>query len=175
MSSPFRSIFNSLLSELIINVKPEIMKKFIILSFVSAAVIFFTINLSFSAHNTNRPDDIHRSYIHYQVVIHPDGAIRNNTCPLLVTLTNGSSMLIGQPQLYIKGINTYHFYEKGPVSGIRIATLSNTGKSQTDDVCFAITLSDSESGTFNNGVTYVFNLYGSGVITPDPTNHPISE
>ena len=137
------------------------MKKIIILSFVAATVIFLGMNLSSSArladiHNGNAP-----ALIHYQVNIHPDWKILHNLCPLIVAITDGGQNVIVQPQLYHNGINTYHFYEMGPVSGTRIAELVNGEVDQHIDVCYLISLTNLKAGTFNNGQTYVFDLSGS--------------
>jgi hypothetical protein len=78
-------------------------------------------------------------------------------------------MLIGPPQYYHPNINTYDFYEMGPVSGVRKARLSNVDEWQPDNVCVVISLADSKSGTFNNSGNYIFDLYASvkDIIKPD--------
>jgi hypothetical protein len=136
------------------------MKKFIILSFVAATVIFLGVSLSSSARLANNPNSNGQSFIHYQVNIHPDWKILHNSCPLVVSMTDGGRKVIGQPQLYHYGTNTYHFYETGPVSGTRVAIMMDAEVDQFD-VCYAISLTHSESGTFNNGTTYIFNLFAS--------------
>jgi hypothetical protein len=105
----------------------------------------------------SRPNS--NSNIQYQVNVHPDMSITNNLCPLIVELTDGSGMIIGQPRLYIRGENTYYFLEQGPVSGTRVAKLTNMLGEQPADVCIDISLSDSKTGVFNNGETYKFNLF----------------
>jgi hypothetical protein len=123
-------------------------------------VIFFSIELSTKAFSGKAGSD-NNVFIHYQVIIYPDSRIDNNACPLMVQMTNGSGMLIGQPQLYHKGTNIYNFYEAGPVTGLRMAQLTDEEEGGSPyDVCIIISLSDSKSGTFYNGVNYPFNLNG---------------
>ena len=139
------------------------MKKIIILSSITLMVIFFSIELSTTA-ISGKAGNNNNVFIHYQVVIYPDQRIKNNACPLMVQMTNESGMLIGQPQLYNKGTNIYNFYETGPVTGVRIANLTDEEEGGAPyDVCIIIALSDSKSGTFYNGQNYIFNLYGSRI------------
>jgi len=137
------------------------MKKIIVLSFVLAALIFFGLNVNSSVRINNTNIGNSNSYIHYQVNIHPDWDITHSSCPLMVSITDGSNRIIGQSQLYHPNMNTYHFYEMGPVSGKRMAKLSNVDEWQPDNVCTFVSLSDSKSGTFNNGWNYMFDLYAS--------------
>lgn len=126
-------------------------------------MIFLSIELSTTTVGAKGRND-NGSFIHYQVIIYPDWRIDNNLCPLMVQMTNGSGMLIGQPKLYHKGTNIYNFYEIGPVTGVRMAQLTDMEEGGLpDDVCIVIALSDSKSGTFNNGGNYIFNLYGSRI------------
>jgi len=151
------------------------MKKLIIFTFIAAGVIFLGIKLSPSAFSNMTNVINNNAAIHYQVVIHPDWRINQSACPLEVQMTNGSGMLIGLPQIYQKGMNTYHFYESGPVTGNRVAQLLNMDEGLPDDVCILISLSNSQSGTFNNGETYTFNLYGSVKDISVPFNSEGSE
>jgi hypothetical protein len=135
------------------------MKKIILVTFIAAGMIFLGIKLSPSAFS-GKPTD-NNALIHYQVNIHPDSRINSNACPLWVQLSDGSGMMIGQPQLYRKGTNTYHFYEAGPVSGRRVAGLTDEDEGLPHDVCIIISLTDSKSGTFYGGGTYIFGLFDS--------------
>ena len=137
------------------------MKKIIVLSFVLVTMIILGINVNSSVRINNLNNGNSTRYIHYQVTVHPDWVITHLSCPLMVSLTDGSNMIIGLPQLYHPNINTYNFYEMGPVSGIRRAKLTNTYERQLDNACQIISLSDSKSGTFYNGWNYVFDLYAS--------------
>ncbi|MCX6247005.1 MAG: hypothetical protein NTW10_04675 [Bacteroidetes bacterium] len=136
------------------------MKKIILLSFVALAVIFSGISLNSSAQNPGKPIGIVQSYIHYQVVIHPDYGVIHNQCPMLVILTDAYNNPVGLPQLYQHGINTYNFYEMGPVAGTRIARLTNSSDDNPNDVCTIVSMVDSKTGIFNNGGNYQFNLSG---------------
>jgi hypothetical protein len=138
------------------------MKKIILLSYVALAVIFSGISLNSSAQNPGKPIGIVQAFIHYQVVIHPDYGVIHNQCPMLVVLTDGYKNTIGLPQLYQHGVNTYNFYEMGPVAGTRTASLTNSSDDTPDDVCMVVSMVDSKTGIFNNGGTYQFNLSGEG-------------
>ncbi len=144
------------------------MKKLIIILFLASIAIFIGINLSMSAYS-NKTNNQDLPIISYQVNIHPDNQITHNACPMMVQVTNGSGMLVGQPQLYHNGMNTYYFSEPGPVSGKRMAQLINADEGLPDDVCFLVSWWDSRSGTFYGGETYQFNLYDSmkNIIAPD--------
>jgi len=136
------------------------MKKIIVLSFVLATMIILGINnVNSSVRNNNNLAN--GGYIHYQVNIHKNWAITHNSCPMMVSITDRSNVLIGLPQLYHQNINTYDFYEIGPVSGIRKATITTSQSQFDNNACYAVSLSDSKSGTFYNGGNYVFDLYGS--------------
>lgn len=150
------------------------MKKFIILTFIASIAVFIGINLSSSAYSNKIHND-NIDYIHYQVNIHPDYNISHTACPLTVQMTNGAGMLIGQPQFYHQGINTYHFYETGPVTGKRVAQLLNTDEGLPDDVCLLVSLWDSKTGTFYNGGNYKFDLYGSSKDQVAPYNSTVNQ
>ena len=138
------------------------MKKIIILSFVLAAVIILGMNVNSSARISNTGNVPTQTYIQYQVNIHPNWGILHNQCPMFVVLTDGiSKRYIGPPKLYQQGINTYYFSEIGPVTGVRTARLFDGSKDQSDDVCYAVSLSDLKTGTFYSGQNYIFDLYGS--------------
>ena len=136
------------------------MKKITLLSFVLVAMIFLGMNVNSSV-RINTVNNNSTAYIHYQVNVHPDWAIIHNSCPLMVSLTDGSNMVIGLPKLYHPNISTYDFYEMGPVTGVRKARLANSDEYQPDNVCTIITSSDAKSGTFYNGWNYIYDLYGS--------------
>jgi Phr family secreted Rap phosphatase inhibitor len=147
------------------------MKKIIILlSLVVTAVIFFGMNENSTARIIYQSRPNTNSNIQYQVNVHPDMRITNNLCPLIVELTDGSGRLIGQPRIYIPGENTYYFFERGPVKGTRMAKLTNMSGWMPDDVCIDISLSDSKTGVFNNGVDYKFNLFVQLKDNSDPAN-----
>jgi len=125
-------------------------------------MIFFGVNLRSSARQTNIPEGNVQSLVHYKITIHPDWMILQNACPMMVTLSDGVHGFIGQPQIYIQGKNTYHFYEMGPASGMRVAELTDAEVDKPKDVCYVISITDTKSGTFFNGGNYMFDLYGTG-------------
>ena len=143
------------------NLKHNSMKRIIILSLVLMILIIFGMDVNSSVRLNTMSIGNTKSDIHYQINIHPNLAIIQSSCPMMVSLTDGSGNNIGQPKLYNPSQNSYHFYEMGPVSGIRMARLVNIEERFSDNVCVLVSLKDSKSGTFNNGWRYVFNLYGS--------------
>ena len=149
------------------------MKKIIVLSFVAAAVIFIGMTLSSSTLMIKGNPPV-PAQITYQVVIHPDWTIIHNQCPMLVAVTDGKSGIIGQPKPYVHGVNTYNFYETGPVNGVRKAILMNSPIDKPNDVCMAVSATDSKSGTFNNGNVYMFNIYGSARNIIDKDNSTVN-
>jgi hypothetical protein len=160
MRSVISRTFIFTVSEFNINLKQSIMKKIIIVSVVAAAVIFFGISLNSSALISLKPTGTLQAVIHYQVTVHPDYIVSHNQCPMVVQIMDESRNVIGLPQLYVKGKNIYNFYEVGPVTGMRIARLSNADADSHNDVCFVVSMTDSKTGTFNPGGNYYYNLYG---------------
>ena len=141
------------------------MKKIIVLSFFVAALILFGMNVSSSVRYSNTREAPIESRIHYQVDIHADWTIVNNQCPMWVTITDGTvPPLFKQSQFYHAGKNTYHFYENGPVSGLRVAQLTTAySDNQPGDVCYNVLLVDSKNGTFYNDMNYIYDLFGPGI------------
>lgn len=137
------------------------MKKIILLSVVLTAMIFLGVNVNSSVRIDNSKNDKAIQYIHYQVNIHPNTAILQNGCPLMVSIRDASNLLIGEPQQYQPNMNIYNFYEMGPVTGVRMARLANADNYQPDDFCIMISSNDAKSGTFLNGWDYIYDLYGS--------------
>ena len=137
------------------------MKKIILLSFVLAAMIFLGMNVNSSVRINNNKNDRSIQYIHYQVNIHPNLAIIQNGCPLMVSMRDASNLVIGQPLQYHPNMDVYDFYEMGPVSGVRRARLANADNYQPDDFCVTISCNDAKSGNFLNGSEYIYDLYGS--------------
>ena len=95
------------------------MKKIALVSFVIAAMIFLGTNVNSSVRVINKNNSNSTAQINYQVNIHPNWIILHNQCPIWVMMTDGTNTnILGLPQLYNPEINTYHFYEMGPVYGI---------------------------------------------------------
>ena len=138
------------------------MKKIVISTFVIAALMFFGTKVNSSERLSNSSHGIATPYIQYQVNIHPNWVILHNQCPMWVLITDETTAtIIGIPQLYQHDMNTYTFYEIGPVSGVRIAHLINSPEDLPGDACYNVQVWDSKTGTFNNDMTYIFNLYSS--------------
>jgi hypothetical protein len=156
-----------------INLRTSVMKGIIIL-YLASIGIFIGINLRTSAYS-DKIQDNNAPYIHYQVNIHPDYNITHDACPLMVQMTNGAGILIGQPQLYHNGLNTYNFYEAGPVTGKRMAQLLNTDEGLPENVCILVSLWDSKTGTFYRGGNYKFDLYGSSRDQVAPDNSTVNQ
>jgi hypothetical protein len=98
--------------------------------------------------------------VHYQVQIHIPKDLPFNSGNMYVAMTNERGMLVAPVQLVHlvhSGLFTYYFNEFGPKTGIRTASLiyNPIGTASFPFFCAP----DSKTGTFNNGVTYLFNLY----------------
>ena len=144
------------------------MKRIFFISVVVSAMIFFGFELNSYARINFINDQNTTAFIHYQVNIHPDWKVLNNSCLMVITITNEAKTIIGSPQVYINGVNTYNFYETGPVSGTRIATMTNASvPGGQEQVCQNIYMMSSKSGNFQNGSTYPFDLYETSLIGPD--------
>jgi hypothetical protein len=94
--------------------------------------------------------------ISYKVIVHmPDGTpgvLRG----VYVVITDGTGRLVAPAQVLIPGKTEYLFAENGPVKGIRIARLSNGLRPHTDSW---VANEDVKAGYFQNGASYLFNLY----------------
>ena len=106
--------------------------------------------------------------IRYQVTVHLSADIR--LCNLwIVQLTDANGNLVTPVQGYNAGTNTYIFYEKGPVTGVRVARLlmSNNTMHFSCDPEFEV-YPDFKTGTFAIGQTVTFDLYPSTTQPPKP-------
>jgi hypothetical protein len=145
------------------------MKRIFFMSFVVTAMIFLGANMKSSARiNINLAKNT-PAFISYQVNIHPDNLLLGNSCSTRVEITNGSGMVIGQPQLYMAGVYTYYFYELGPVTGIRKAIISNEIGNRNIEPCISLNWWQTRSSTFKNGENYIFNLSAPSLIQPGNT------
>jgi hypothetical protein len=123
------------------------MKKILIVPLALAAVILFGLSLNH--------------------------ALLVNTCSVLVAMTDKSGKMVGLPQAYQSKVNTYYFYEMGPVYGTRTAILINAP--HQDISCALVNLWSSKSGWFDGNSTYTFDLWASVKDTQSPDNSTVTE
>jgi hypothetical protein len=97
--------------------------------------------------------------IHYQVNIH--SSYEKTLCnTYLIEIRDGQRQLVAPPQRYISGVTRYDFYERGPASGVRVASLvlATYGQHYVCDVELFTTPAVMR-GPYLNGQTYRFDLY----------------
>ena len=141
------------------------MKRIYFISFVAAAMIFFSADMKSSARINDNLGRNTLAFITYQVNVHPDNLLLGNSCLTYVEIRNGEGLIIGQSQPFHTGVNTYYFYELGPVNGIRQAFITNTGGSDRNiEPCLTVNWWDTKTGTFRNSQNYTFNLWSSNPI-----------
>ncbi|HZY26432.1 MAG TPA: hypothetical protein VFE71_11435 [Bacteroidales bacterium] len=139
------------------------MKKLFFATFVIAAIMFLGIGTKSSARIHGLTNNT-VAFISYEVNINPDHNLITNSCASIVEITNDAGMVIGQPQMYQLGMNTYHFYEMGPVNGTRKAIITNEAGDHNSIPCYLISWGQTKTGIFRNGENYIFVLSTTGVI-----------
>jgi hypothetical protein len=131
-------------------------------SVLSLAIIISGVTFGFSRDIDNRNSQISMMPgITYQVVIHFSELSKEICNPYLVQILDENGRLVAPAQVFIKGINKYVFYEKGPALGrSRMAVLTPVGYPQ-HFVCpnDFFTPPDVKIGPFKSGQTYSFDLY----------------
>jgi hypothetical protein len=131
-------------------------------SVLSLAIIISGVTFGFSRDIDNRNSQISMMPgITYQVAIHFSGLSKDICNPYLVQILDENGRLVAPAQVFIKGINKYVFYEKGPALGrSRMAVLTPVAYPQ-HFVCpnDFFTLPDVKMGPFKSGQTYSFDLY----------------
>jgi hypothetical protein len=145
------------------------MKTTKIFSVLSLALIFAAVTTSFSGNIETKKEaaSVTSTLIRYQVNVSISS--EKVLCNLyLVKIIDGQGRQVGPAKQYIPAISKYDFFEKGPVSGARIAVLV---KYQYGDhyECEAelFTTPAALFGKFENGRTYRFDLF--------PTTQPSKE
>jgi hypothetical protein len=139
------------------------MKKIIFLS-----IIITVLFLGYNANAGNKPKET-PAIIHYQVNIQntlPQGEL---ICPSSVMITDEHGYLVSEIQPFRSYVTSYHFYERGPVTGIRIAHLM---VDPVDMICPFTPAPVPKSGTFYNGATYVYPMH-YGPRDPSPVPFPV--
>jgi hypothetical protein len=134
------------------------MKKILFISFVASTLIFINLEGNSSA-RFNLINDGTQSLIRYQAIVHPDANILANSCAMYIQMANPDGTIVGQPLLYVHGVNTYYFFEPGPVTGTRVVIMSNIQTGGKENVCMNISVKGTRTGTFYNSVTYTIDLY----------------
>jgi hypothetical protein len=138
------------------------MKTTKLFSVLSLALIFTGVSAGFSKDIvTSNPKGSVMPVITHQVSIHFQEFSKDICNPYLVQIIDESGRLVAPAQVFIKGINKYVFYEKGPALGrTRMAVLIPVAYPQ-HFVCpnDFFTLPDTKMGPFKTGQTYTFDLY----------------
>lgn len=82
----------------------------------------------------------------------------------LVEVRDGAGQLVAPAQVYVSGVTSYRFYERGPASGVRVASLvlMHYGKHYVCDVEL-FTKAVKLTGSFLNGQTYRYDLFPSAL------------
>lgn len=115
---------------------------------------------------TNRINNV--NLVRYQVTVHMPADIR--LCNFwVIQITDANGNLVTPVQGYSKSSSNYIFYEKGPVTGVRVARLiiSNNTMHFSCEPEFEV-YPDYKAGTFANGQTVTFDLYPSSTQPPKP-------
>lgn len=148
------------------------MKKILIVPMALAAVILFG-SLNSSA-RINLANNTNKGLIQYNVKIHPNYALLVNTCPVMVAMTDKSGNILGSPQAYHIKVNTYYFYEMGPVYSTRTAILINAPGGH-QQACTLVDLRNSQTGWFVGNSTYNFDLWATAREIQSPDNSTVSD
>ncbi|MCX6245040.1 MAG: hypothetical protein NTU98_10085 [Bacteroidetes bacterium] len=127
---------------------------------IAVIALLFSFEISASAASNNSSTT---PQINYVVNIHANqlhsGA---STLDLFVVLTDENGRLVAPVQVVRPGLSTYTFNEIGPFKGTRIARMIYDPISPSSLPFYCAP--DSKTGSFQNGGTYLFNLY--------PTTNP---
>jgi len=133
------------------------------------ALILLGTNLMFAANTgNNTPRLSGMNLVRYKVNTHLSGELR--LCNLwVVKVTDAYGNLVAPAQGYSTANDTYIFYEKGPVTGTRVARLVMSNPTmQLNCVPEFSAYPDFKTGTFANGQTVTFDLYLNSNVPPKP-------
>jgi hypothetical protein len=142
------------------------MKRIYFISLVAVTMILLGADMKSSARINDNSGRNSLAFITYQVNITPDHNLLANSCSSQVEIINSAGVAIGQSQIYYPGMNTYYFYELGPVHEIRKAIITNQSTNGTDHSipCFLISWVQTRTPGFLNAQTYTFFLSAPGSI-----------
>jgi hypothetical protein len=138
------------------------MKKFILggLSAIMLGMVF--ISGSFGSNDNRGPIITTGSLIRYVVTVHPPTT--DYICgTYLVLIVNGAGNKVGPAKYYQPGISEYTFYELGPVRNAYRVAVMIPAPGLDDGICIypLVTKPDIHYSTFENGMSYFFDLYPS--------------
>jgi hypothetical protein len=140
---------------------PEAMKTTKIISALSLILFFALVNAGFSAKpGEGTLSNAAEPTIRYQVMVH--FSLENALCNLYeIQVLNEHGQLVAPAQFFLPGTDMYNFYEPGPVNGLRIARLVMVSRDGQHYICpnELYTRPDFKFGYFDNGRSYLFNLY----------------
>lgn len=135
------------------------MKTLKLFSVISLALILFGVNSVYSRQINNRYAMSPSAIIRYQVIVHLH--LDFTPCSIyLVQMVDAQGNYVAPPQVFVPGKANYSFYERGPVTGVRIARLvlaPNMGHFACPPGLFCNP--DVKTGKFLIGESYQFNLY----------------
>lgn len=138
------------------------MKTLKIYAALACSLVFATITSSYgSATGKITGESVVNKTVHHQVNVNL--SLERQLCnTYLVEIRDGMGLLVAMPQLFVPGVSRYDFYERGPSSGIRVASLV---RSEYGDryICEyeLFTVPAVVSGPFLIGHTYRFDLFPS--------------
>jgi len=134
------------------------------LTLLTLIIFLISTSLSYSKKDPRRTNSTTPGEITYVVNIDPSDA--GNLCYTYIVYLrdeNGNNI---DSRIYMEGIDTYEFHERGPVNGTRSAHLERIDYS-CSNTCHNIfyTPADHIQSDFRNGRIYIFKLYPSAVQT----------
>lgn len=140
---------------------------------ITAALLLVLILLGINLVNAGNVGSKNRvingvSVVRYQVNVHLP--VEMKLCNLwVIQIADGNGNLVTPAQGYSTSNNSYMFYEKGPVTGTRVARLviSNSTLHFNCNPEFDV-YPDSRTGTFTIGQTVIFDLYPGNTTPPKP-------
>ena len=133
------------------------------------ALILLGTNLLFAANSGDKIRVLSSmNLVRYKVNTHLSG--EPTLCNMwVVKVTDAYGNLVAPAQVYNTTTDTYIFYEKGPVTGTRVARMVMSNSTmQLNCVPEFSPYPDFKTGTFANGQTVTFDLYLNSNVPPKP-------
>jgi hypothetical protein len=136
------------------------MKTTKIFSVLSLVLIFAAVTSTFAAAIDNKNNPVNANQViryHVNIAMTSESQLCNMW---LVEILDGNGRLVAPAKPYSSNVTRYDFFERGPVTGTRIAVLviNQYGDHYICDRELFVK-PDALSGTFLNGQTYRFDLF----------------